>query len=300
MYIINVLMACFVLIISFSSFGISTADELAPIEGTHQHKPTIIALSPHIVEMLFDIGAGDQIIGTTDFSDYPEQAKKIPRVGNYIRIQLERVIALQPDIVIAWKTGSPSDDLARLKQLGFNVVYSNPQHFEDIAKELRYFGQLTGHVKQANLVADKFVHDLTEIKTTYKNKKKITGFYELWDRPLTTVSSKSWPQQFFELCQMKNPFVAAEAPYPQVNIEEVLQQSIQIIIQPLSANQPDKKGFDWNKWPVIPAVKNNHIIKADADGVHRMTLRSVIALKKVCEDIDKTRINIAQDSRKPL
>ena len=98
-----------------------------------ESKPTIIALAPHIVEMLYDVGAGGQIIGTTAFADYPEQAKKIPRIGNYVRLQLERVIELQPDLIIAWKSGNPSDDLARLEQLGFNIVYSQPHTFEDIA-----------------------------------------------------------------------------------------------------------------------------------------------------------------------
>ena len=252
-------------------------------------KPTIIALSPHVVEMLFDIGAGSQIIGTTDFSDYPEQAKEITRVGNYLRIQLESVIALKPDLIIAWKTGSPSDDISRLKKLGFNIVYSNPKQLSDISKELRYFGQLTGRVKQANLVADKFDSDLKVIKETYLGKKELIGFYELWDNPLTTVSKDSWPQQFFDICRVINPFENVSASYPQINIEEVLKEQVEIIVQPLSINQTDKKGFNWHKWPVIPAVKHKHVIKTDADALHRMTLRNLNALEVLCEDIDQVR-----------
>lgn len=252
-------------------------------------KPTIIALSPHIVEMLYDIGAGQQIIGTTAFADYPEQAKNITVVGNYLRLQIEKVIALQPDLIIAWKSGNPSDDLARLQQLGFKVVYSEPKSFEDIAQELEEFGVLTHHQKQANEKARQLLEQLNNIKNQYKNKTKIVGFYELWARPLTTIAQGSWPQQFLNICGVNNPFAQLPMPYPQVNIEQVLQTQIQIIIQPLSDNQTDKEAFNWQDWSVLPAVKNNKILQPNADAMHRMTMRSLEALKNLCASIDDTR-----------
>ena len=261
-----------------SSFARATAD-----------KPTVIALSPHIVEMLYDIGAGEQIIGTTSFADYPEQAKSIPIIGSYLRLQIEKVITLQPDYIIAWKSGNPSDDLTRLKQLGFNIVYSQPNSFEDIAKEMREFGQLTGHEAQAETKAKKLLNDLAKIKEQYRNKTPITVFYELWSRPLTTVAKGSWPQQFLDICQAKNPFKQASAAYPQINIETVLLTPIQLIIQPLSINQTDKEAYDWQNWPIIPAVKNKQIIQPNADAIHRMSMRSLKELTKLCADIDKTR-----------
>ena len=252
-------------------------------------KPSIIALAPHIVEMLYDVGAGEQIIGTTAHADYPEQAKKIPRIGNYVRLQIERVIELQPDLIIAWKSGNPSDDLARLKQLGFTIVYSQPNSFKDIAKEMRQFAQLTGHTQQGEQVAKKFEKELAHITKLYKNKTEITGFYELWSRPLTTVAKDSWPQQFLNICKVNNPFEHVLTPYPQISVEQVLPASVQLIIQPLSINQKEREGFNWQDWPIIPAVANKQIIQPDADAVHRMTLRSLKALKDLCLDIDHTR-----------
>jgi vitamin B12 transport system substrate-binding protein len=255
-------------------------------------KPTIIALAPHIVEMLYDVGAGEQIIGTTAFADFPTQAKKIPRIGNYVRLQLERVIELQPDLIIAWKSGNPSDDLARLEQLGFNIVYSQPNTFEDIAKEIRYFAKLTGHKKQGEQVAIKFENELAQITNTYKNKREITGFYELWSRPLTTVAKGSWPQQFLNICQVKNPFEQVITPYPQISIEQVLPANVQLIIQPLSENQKEREAFNWQDWAIIPAVANKQIIQPDADAMHRMSIRSLAALKDLCNAVDNTRTHL--------
>ena len=274
---------CLIVLISFNSVANSV------LKSTTEHKPSIIALSPHIVEMLYDIGAGEQIIGTTAFADYPEQAKHIPIVGNYLRLQIEKIITMQPDVIIAWKSGNPSDDLARLKQLGFNVIYSQPNSFADIAKEMREFGQLTGHTKQANLQAQKLLSDFDLIKDKYQNKKTITVFYELWSRPLTTVAKGSWPQQFLTTCQASNPFKQVDIHYPQVNIEKILQTPIQLIIQPISVNQPGKTGYSWQNWPIIPAVKNKQIIQPNADAMHRMTMRSLSALSQLCADIDNSR-----------
>ena len=259
------------------------------VNAFEQKKPTIIALAPHIVEMLYDIGAGEQIIGTTEFADYPEQAKLIPRIGNYAKLQIERVIELQPDIIMAWRSGNPSDDLNRLENLGFTVVYSEPKTFEDIASEIRLFGKLSGHQQQAQQLSDKFITELASLKKTYQNKTAITVFYELWSRPLTTIAKGSWPQQHLNICQAKNPFEQVATPYPQVNIEQVLQTPIELIIQPMSINQKDREGFNWQDWPVIPAVKNQQIIQPDADALHRMTPRSLEELSKLCQAIDGTR-----------
>jgi vitamin B12 transport system substrate-binding protein len=267
-------------------------EHLATPIKSHNGKPSIIALAPHIVEVLYDIGAGEQIIGTTAFADYPEKAKHIPRIGNYVRLQLERVIELQPDLIIAWKSGNPSDDLERLKQLGFTIVYSQPNTFEDIAAEMRYFAQLTGHEEQGEQRALKFEKELLNIKKMYANKKAVSGFYELWSRPLTTVATNSWPQQFLNICQVTNPFKEAKTPYPQVNIEQVLLKDITLIIQPLSENQKEREGFNWQDWPIIPAVKKNQIIQPDADAIHRMTGRSIEELAKLCLAVDEVRQSI--------
>lgn len=276
---------CSLLLISSSAYG-----ELSQ----NKSKPTIIALAPHIVEMLFDVGAGDQIIGTTAFADYPEQAKKIPRIGNYVRLQLERVIELQPDLIIAWKSGNPSDDLARLEQLGFNIIYSQPNTFEDIANEVRHFAKITGHSEQGERVAQKFEQELAKITNIYQDKPEITGFYELWSRPLTTVAKGSWPQQFLNVCKVNNPFKQVITPYPQISIEQVLPASVQLIIQPVSVNQKEREGFNWQDWQIIPAVANKQIIQPDADAMHRMTLRSLTALKDLCVKIDQTRTVLQQ------
>ncbi len=276
-------------ILFFISLSLANAVKANTVKQNIIPKPSIIALSPHIVEMLYDIGAGAQIIGTTEYSDYPIAAKSIPRIGNYLGIQIERVIELNPDLIIAWKSGSPSNDLAKLKQLGFTIEYSQPNIFEDLAKEMSKFGKLTGNAAKGNAQAGYFMRQLKQIKNKYKNKSSITAFYELWSTPLTTIAKSSWPQQFLNVCKVNNPFENVSTPYPQINIEQLLQMDIDIIIQPKSLNQSSKLGFNWQDWPLIPAVKNNNIIHPNADAMHRMTKRSLDELKSLCATVDNIR-----------
>jgi vitamin B12 transport system substrate-binding protein len=250
----------------------------------------IIALAPHIVEMLFELGVGDKIVGTTAHSDYPAAANKIPRIGNYARLKIEKILAFQPDLIIAWRTGNPSDDLARLEQLGLNVVYSDPQSLSDVARELRYFGQLANVPEQAELQAKKYENDLLTIKNTYQKRAPISAFYELWSRPLTTVSKNDWPQQHLNICGASNPFVDAKGTYPQIGLEQVVIAKPQLIIQPESAGEPNPDAVNWRQWQEIPATKHNQFIQPNSDKLHRMTPRLLIELEQLCIGIDKARL----------
>lgn len=255
-------------------------------------KLQIIALAPHIVESLYAIGAGEQIIGTTAHADYPADAKNILRVGNYARLQIEKIIQLKPDIIIAWKTGNPTDDLARLKKHQLKVIYSHPQTLEDVANELIMLGKITGREVAANVIAAKYMKKLQKIQQIYANQSKVSVFYELWSRPLRTVANKAWPQQQIQLCGATNPFANAIDDYPSIGLEQVLVSLPQVVIQP---SQPSQQGTDspdglnWPQWQHIPAVKNNFIFYPNADKLHRMTTRMLDEVLILCEQIDTAR-----------
>jgi vitamin B12 transport system substrate-binding protein len=252
-------------------------------------KQRIIALAPHIVESLYAIGAGEQIIGTTAHADYPKAAENILRVGSYARLQIERIIQLKPDVIIAWKTGNPMDDLARLEKYQLKVIYSHPQTLEDVANELIMLGKITGREAVANSVAKEYLSNLQKIKQKYATQNKVSVFYELWSRPLRTVANKAWPQQQIELCGASNPFADAHDDYPSVGLEQVLVTLPQVVIQPSQRSADSPNGLNWPQWQHIPAVKNNFIFHPNADKVHRMTIRMLDEVVILCEQIDAAR-----------
>lgn len=247
----------------------------------------IIALSPHAVEMLYAIGAGDTIVAATDYADYPEAAKKIPRIGGYYGIQMERVMELNPDLIVVWDSGNKAEDINQLRTLGFNLYGSDPKTLEGVAKELEELGQLTGHVEEASKAAAAYRAELIRLRVENAKKSEPKVFYQLWSTPLMTVSKNSWIQEIMSVCHGQNVFYDADSDYPQVSLENVLLTLPDVILQ--SEEEGNVKGVDWRQWPEIPAVKNQHIYQLNADLLHRATPRVLLGVQALCDALDKAR-----------
>lgn len=260
---------------------------LFPLITNAETAKRIIALSPHSVEMLYKIGAGKNIIATTEYADYPESAKNILRIGGYYGIQMEKVIALKPDLIVVWSGGNKKEDIEKLTKLGFHLYDSNPKTLSEVATNIEQLGKLTGKQKQSILVANQYRSELNKLTTRYKNKKKIKVFYQLWQKPLMTVSNNSWIAQIIATCNGENIFSNASSDYPQVSIENVLIKNPQVIL--ISKQNSSPSSNNWNKWPEIDAVKNHHIYSLNADLLHRPTTRSILGIKSLCNALDNAR-----------
>ena len=261
-------------------------------ETTPPKKLRVVALAPHIVENLFAIGAGDNIVGTVDYADYPAEAKNIERIGGYYGISLEKLLALKPDLVIGWKSGNQSGDLEQIKRLGIKIHLSDPKKIEEVANELITFGKFTGRIEQSKLVANTFNTKLKNIKKQQQGKKILTGFYQLWPEPMMTVSENTWINQLIETCHVSNVFAHSPTDYPQISIENVVMAKPQIIITPDEKSKTPQPVVNWQKWPEVPAVKNNHFIRVNADLLHRFSPRMLEGLADMCDKIDASRKQI--------
>ena len=249
----------------------------------------IVALAPHIVENLFAIGAGDNIVGTVEYADYPQQATKIERIGGYNGISIEKLLMLKPDMVIAWNSGNQAEDLAQIKRLGIELYLSDPSSIEGVALEILKLGQLTGHIEQSKKVAEAFTAKLDAIKTTQQNKTTLSGFYQLWPEPMMTVSKNTWINQLIETCQVTNVFANSDTDYPQISIENVIVTKPQIIIIPDEKSTQVTPTVNWQQWPEIPAVKYEQFISVNADLLHRFTPRMLDGLAHMCDKVDISR-----------
>ncbi|MCG7549506.1 cobalamin-binding protein [Pseudoalteromonas sp. Of7M-16] len=249
----------------------------------------IVALAPHIVENLYAIGAGNKIVGTVEYADYPEAAKKIPRIGGFHGIQLEKVLALKPDLVIVWQSGNKEGDIEKLKSLGIPVVYSVAKDIHHVPRELIKLGRLTGREAQAKLKADKFLSDYHALVEKYKNMPSLDVFYQLWPSPMMTVSGKTWIHQTLSTCQVRNVFANATTEYPQISLENVIAKHPQVIIIPNEKAKKQPPKVDWGRWTEIPAVKHNQYIEVDADMLHRFSTRMLTGVKDMCDKLHASR-----------
>ncbi len=265
----------------------AAANELPNVKNAKR----IIALSPHSVELLFELGVGDRIIGTTDFADFPKAANNIERIGGYHGIQTERIVELQPDLIVAWEGGNRSDELDILERLDLPVYRSKTKRLRQITHELKALGVLTGTEKKAESLIDDFKRKLDTLAAENKDKDKVSFFYQLWSAPIRTISVGSWINEMLEICGGKNIINDPDVDYPQISLESVLLNAPMAIIIPSSHGHDNGKlsGLNWHEWPEIPAVKNNHIYRINGDILHRFSLRVIEATETICSTFDKVR-----------
>ncbi len=249
----------------------------------------IIALSPHAVELLYAIGAGDRIVGTVEYADYPKEALSIPRIGNYVGIKIEKVLALKPDLIVIWKNGNKTTDLNKLKSLGLTIHNSQSNNIIDITKDLQTLGELTGLQDNAKKIIEKMKSRYEKIVTRYSNKSEVNVFYQVWHEPLMSVGANGWIESLIKNCGGKNIFDQSDTPYPQVSLESVLAKNPEVIIIPHHSGNVGAKTEIWEKWPEITAIKNNQYFILDGDLLHRYTPRALDGLELLCNRIDRAR-----------
>ncbi len=263
------------------------------VEPAAKMPQRIIALAPHLVENLYSIGAGERIVGSSDYADYPPSALQIPRVSHYSGVDIEKILSLKPDLILAWRSGTPAADLARMQQLGLPVVVTDIRDLTELGSHIQLLGQLTGTSAQADLLAKQYLQQLEQLKLQYQYAKAVPTFYELWGNPLTTAANQAWPAQQLQLCGASNVFADAVGDYPQIGLEQVLVRDPALIIQPISANEK-RQLVNWQQWPALRAVQQHQIIQPNADVLHRTTLRMLPGLKQLCQQIDQVRQRSAQ------
>lgn len=252
----------------------------------------IISLAPHATELVYVAGGEKQIVAVVDFSDYPQQAKQLPRVGSYEKLDIEAILALQPDLVIAWQSGNPADQFNQLIQLGLNVFITEARSFEDIADNIRKFGQLLNTQQIANQQADDYLQQLMQLRQDYQGRAQVRVFYQVWNDPLFTVNGKHLINKVIELCGGVNVFSDLTVLAPRISVESVIEKNPDVIIAGLNEARHDWLG-NWQKWHGMKAVKNGHVYGVNADLIVRHTPRILKGARQVCEAIDKVRVRPA-------
>jgi vitamin B12 transport system substrate-binding protein len=270
---------------SFDATATDTSNEAMPAKSAQR----IVALAPHIVENLFIIGAGKRIVGTVEYADYPSEANAITRIGGYHGVSLEKLLALEPDLVIAWQGGNKQDDIAKIKALGIPVVFSNAKNLYQLPDELRRLAKLTGLEEAAEPIAKQFSARLQNLQQKYHDAESIRVFYQLWPEPMMSVNKDSWVHQLISVCHVNNVFADADSEYPQLSLENVLHAKPDVIIVPNEKTKQQVNFIDWASWPDIPAGKYQQVISVDADLLHRFTTRVLDGVEQMCDKLDASR-----------
>lgn len=249
----------------------------------------VITLSPHLTEMVYTAGAEAKLVGAIAYSNYPTSAKKLPVVGTYNALNLEKIIQLQPDLILAWRSSNQPKALERLQQLGIKVILFEPRKLADIPRDIKRIGALFNTSEIAATAANQLEQQLESIKQQYQGSTKIRFFYQIWDNPMMTVNGQVFISQAIEVCGAENIFAQQKILAPEVDTETVLKRNPDIIL--LGGENTVQKIWyqNWLKWPRINAVKNKHIYLINTNHFQRPTARLIRHLPELCQRVQQAR-----------
>ena len=249
----------------------------------------IVSLSPHITENLFAIGAGERVVGTVDFSNHPEAAKTIPRVGGYEKVDLEAVAALRPDLVIAWESGNIASHVAKLKAIGLPVLLTDTRRIEDVPADLERLGELAGARDDARAVAAQFRSRLAAMTTRYSARPRVPTFYQVWNQPLMTVGGGQIISDAIHLCGGENVFGSLRQMAAAVTVEAVLAANPEAIVASGMDEARPEWLDDWRRWPALTAVARNNLFFVPPDHLQRHTPRILDGIERLCVHLETAR-----------
>ncbi len=245
----------------------------------------IVSLAPHTTEMLFALGVGSRLVGVSRDSDYPPEARRIPRVGGAGGLDYERILALHPDLVVAWASGTGAARIRRLRRLGLTVFVSAPRRFSDIASSLRRLGVLVGRAARGRRLARRFRHATAAIRRRWSTRRPVTVFFEIWNRPLMTVGGRDIISQAIRLCGGRNVFYALHPLAPRVSIEAVLARNPRAIV----VGGPSAWLAPWRRWKQVAAVRQGDLFRLDPDRIQRPGPRILQGTRLLCRDLQRAR-----------
>jgi len=258
----------------------------------------VISLAPHVTELLYAAGGGAKMVGAVSYSDYPPEAKQLPRVGDNKALDLERIVALKPDLIVVWRHGNAQRQLDRLRELHIPLFFSEPRHLDDVAVSLTKLGQLLGTSATADAAAAAYRDDIARLRAQYASRPVVSVFYQVWDKPLMTLNGEHMISDVIALCGGRNVFAQLQPLVPTVSTEAVLAANPEAIVTAApGATRPDTtlpQLDTWRAWPGLAAVANNNLFAIDGDLINRPAPRIAQGARELCEDLD-----LARSRRKP-
>jgi len=268
--------------------AIEVADDNGAVLVLQRPAQRVVSLAPSITELLFAIGAGQTLVGTSAFSDYPPKARQIPVVAGADGVDLERIAALHPDLVILWGSGYPPATREALDRLGLRVYVSEPGSLESIARSMERLGRLTA-APQGAQEAQAFRARLQQLKSRYAGRRPVRVFYQVWPGPLMTLSGRHVVSEALQLCGGRNIFAALPLLVPSVSPEAVIAADPQVIMtsEPGGVDR-GALGF-WKRYPFVAAVAAGRLYTLDANRIDRATPRMLEETARMCELIDTAR-----------
>jgi iron complex transport system substrate-binding protein len=249
----------------------------------------IISLAPNLTELAYAAGMGNRMVAVTAYSDYPPQAKQLPQVGDAFRLDWERLVALKPDLVLAWGSGLSSRDRATFEKMNLKVLVLEPRHLDDIPKTLRLLGRIVGTESVAEAAALAFMQQLDTLRRQYTGRASVRAYFQIAATPLLTVNEAHIISDVLRLCGAQNVFAAVSLLTPAISNEALVKENPHVMLAIAATHEQEEEiKRTWRGLP-LNAVRQGRMAFIQPDLISRSTPRILLGAKKICEQIESTR-----------
>ena len=248
----------------------------------------VITLSPHLAEMLFNLGALNTLVGVSAYTDFPEELKNLPNIGDAFVLDIEKITILEPDIILAWESGTPRNIVDELVNLGFKVKIIKSKNLEDIASSILLLGNVVGKKNEAKKIANEFKTGIKYLKDTYQKKKKLRVFFQIDEKPIFTIGGSHFISEVIDICGGINIFSDVKQTAPSISEESVVSRDPEVILSRDVASNKMKLKI-WEKFDNMSAVKLDNLFYLNARESERPTSGLVNAGKEICSKLEQAR-----------
>ena len=257
----------------------------------------IISVSPSATEILGVIEADSMLVGVSLYSYYPPSIKDLPKVGSYVKPNIEQIISLNPDLVVMSYEGAPRSDVNHLRRLNLNVAVLRSENFSDIIKNINWLGEVLGHKKEAKEAAGNLESRYKQIRSLVQGMPKPRAFYSIALNPITTVGAKSFINSLIHDAGGINITGGIDQAYPRLTIESVIAMSPDILI--FSSGMGNELDMEnqmpfWKRWKNIPAVRDQRFVEVNHDIINRPGPRVVQALASIAQQLHPEKAEAIQ------
>jgi len=275
------------LITSSTAAEISLKDDLGYTVELKQPARRIATLAPFLTELVFSAGAGERVVAVSAHSDYPPEAKGLPQVATAASFSIEQLVALKPDLVLAWRDSIRPEDVERLKRFGAAVFVAQARSLEDVPRLLQHIGRMAE--RDVGPVVRDYRAKLDRLRSAHAHEPRVTVFLEIWNRPLTTIAGAHWINEALVLCGADNLFGDLPGVAPLVSWEQLYERDPRAIVGAGSAANADEFRANWKSRATLKAVKEGRLVFVDADTIQRPTVRVAEGVAQLCAGLDRVR-----------
>ena len=257
----------------------------------------IVTLAPSLTELVFAAGGGAAIVAVDSSSDFPAAARAIPRIGDVTRVDVERLVALKPDLVVVWRHGNTLRELDQLEAAGIPLFRLGPQRLDEVVAAIERLGQVLGTEATAQPAAAAMRARLAALRQRHAGEAPVRVFYQVWASPLMTINRRQIVSEVIELCGGRNVFAGLAPLVPQVALESVLAADPEAIFTAderghtaLVRRAVDVPAFAaWRRHPRLAAVRGGWLYVLNGDAISRQGPRIVDGTSAVCAALDEVR-----------